>query len=79
MIEVIENEVKTRKINYPIIMKSVIENDYIIVLFTGDSSGIVLRSNCDEECVGEFYEDYFAMDVFTPYNEPLTIQNKIED
>lgn len=57
---------------FPKLMKN---SDYkSIVLFYSSEKGVCIVQNEGSIVVGQFYE-YYNMDFFTDYNEPITIQN----
>ena len=59
---------------FPKLMKS---NYGFIVLFYREKCGVLLdRGNCEKGSIGiGDYNETWKMDIFTDYNEPITLQN----
>lgn len=79
-INVTLGEVKTQEIKpFPKLM--IVDNNPFegrIVLFTREKTGMLVRcSECQSEYMklGTYLEDGWAMQAFTDYNEPITLQN----
>ena len=55
--------------------KDVNANKGLIVLFQSEGCGVVVcETKFSTKKIG-YYSEYFAMEKFTDYNEPITIQN----
>jgi hypothetical protein len=77
MLNVTLGEVKTQEKPFPKLMKSKIG---AVVLFWEPNKGLYLFSepgSIDAGCEGELMNgvDWPKMNIFTDYNEPITIQN----
>jgi len=77
MIKVTVGEQKTQSSGYPKVMISSLAktNKTTIVWFIRESCGTCLQKGYGESCeVGEYCENW-RMSIFTPFNEPITLQN----
>ena len=78
MIKVTVGEQKTQEVKpFPKLMiatKMCLPDKGIIVLFSSECVGVVLYTPNDYRNVG-YTSDSFAMECFTDYNEPITLQN----
>ena len=58
---------------FPKLMKCVEHSNTLIVLFKKERTGVVVRNN-HAYSIGEYYSTW-AMEDFTNFNDPITLQN----